>query len=250
MENDDLNSLNIADGDIIHRQKIVQLLNLGIAQQWSFSYVKKIKSRIINNSIVLQSVHAEEGIFSFRAESAESEINPGETLMFRGQSGGLSFVFQSKMAELDGGEEELKSSPRLHFQLPYKIACTQLRKTLRINLDSIMQVPVTLYMVNGAIVEATVMDVSSLGAKFRAEQNLETELRNPEMIDACKIDFSKDFELQAGIQLIGMINDKDAGISFLRCQFIHMNTEDEDRLESFIDQALQQIDNTQSANVE
>ncbi len=113
-----------------------------------------------------------------------------------------------------------------------------------------MRVPVTLYMVNGAIVEGTVMDVSSSGARFRVEQNLEKELRNPELIDACKIDFAKDFELQSGIQLIGMINDKDTDVSFLRCQFIHLKPEDEDRLESFIDEALNLAEEPEAATID
>lgn len=245
MDNDDLSSLNITDGDVIHRQKIVQILKVGIAQQWSFSYVKKIKSRIITNTVRMVSVHPEEGLFSFKIDSGDTQYKPGETLMFRGQSGGLSIVFQASVGEVAG-----EATSNIYYQLPYKIACTQLRKTLRVNLEGIMQVPVTLYMVNGAIVEASVMDISSSGAKFRAEQNLEKELRNPELIDACKIDFSDDFELQCGIQLIGMINDQDTEVSFLRCQFIHLKSADEDKLESFIDDALQKAENVESAIVD
>ena len=176
MENDDLNALNLTDGDIIHRQKIVQLLKMGIAQQWAFSYVKKIKNRVTTNSVRLVSVYPDEGIFSIQNDGLKETIKPGETLMFRGQSGGLSVVFQASMSDVSSGEGG-KSSSNIHFQIPYKIACTQLRKTLRINLESVSEIPVTVYMVNGAIVEGTVMDVSSSGAKFRAEQNLEKEDR-------------------------------------------------------------------------
>ncbi len=117
MKNDDLNSLNLTDGDIIHRQKIIQLLKVGIAQQWSYSFVKKVKSRIITNSIRLLSVHPEEGLFSFTVESGNTEFNPGETLMFRGQSGGLSVVFQSRMTDSSGGADS-KINSNYHFELP------------------------------------------------------------------------------------------------------------------------------------
>ncbi|MDD9891741.1 MAG: hypothetical protein OXU30_15565 [Gammaproteobacteria bacterium] len=248
MENDDLNSLNLSDGDIIHRQQIVQLLKVGIAQQWTFSFVKKVKSRIIAHSIRLKSVHPDEGLFSFISDAGNAKFSPGETLLFRGQSGGLSVVFQSRLADSVG--DDAKTPSISHFELPYKVACTQLRKTLRVNLETIMRVPVTLYMVNGAIVEGAVMHISSSGAKFRVEQNLEKEFRNPGLIDACKIDFSDDFELQSGIQLIGMLNDKDAEVSFLRCQFMQLQTEDEDRLEKFIDEALNLADELQAAITE
>ena len=83
------------------------------------------------------------------------------------------------------------------------------------------------------------MDISTQGAKFRVNENLGNELKNLQIADACKITLDEDFVLQCGIQLIGMINDEGANISFLRSQFVHMKSQDEDRLDNFINAALE-----------
>ena len=232
-----MQELNLTDGDLTHRQEIVQLLKMSIDQQWQFSYVTKIRNRVSTHSLRLVSLNVQDGTFCVESENMDPQNLAGKNIMFRGQSGGVSIVFQSKITEGDAAKGNNSS---LHdFSLPYKVACTQLRKTVRVNLEAEGDVPVILYLTTGAMIDGTVMDISTQGAKFRVNENLGNELKNLQIADACKITLDEDFVLQCGIQLIGMINDEGANISFLRSQFVHMKSQDEDRLDNFINAALE-----------
>lgn len=233
-----MHELNLTDGDLTHRQEIIQLLKMSIEQKWQYSYVTKIRNRVSTHSLRLVSINKQDASFCVESENMDASALAGKSVMFRGQSGGVSIVFQSKIVEET--DPESHQSSLFNFGLPYKIACTQLRKTVRVNLESRGEVPVILYLTNGAMLEGTVMDISTSGAKFRVNQNLGNELRNLQIVDACKITLSDELSLQCGVQLIGMINDEEASITFLRSQFVHMKTTDEDRLDSFINTALEE----------
>jgi len=236
-----METLNISDGDLTHRQEIIQLLRMAIEQQWSMSYVTTVKNRVSTHSLYLVSVNALEGTFSVSGKNLDA-IKPGQTIMFRGQSGGLSVVFQSRKVDPATGEKIQNSDSIFEFDIPYKIACTQLRKTLRVNVDSFYEVPVVLYMVNGAMIDSVLMDISTSGAKFRVYKNLNKELNSMQMVDACKITLPDGVVIQTGVQLIQMINDEQSELSFLRCQFNHMKPEQENKLEKFIEDTLAKVD--------
>ena len=236
-----METLNISDGDLTHRQEIIQLLRMAIEQQWSMSYVTTVKNRVSTHSLYLVSVNALEGTVSVSGKNLDA-IKPGQTIMFRGQSGGLSVVFQSRKVDPATGVKIHNSDSILEFDIPYKIACTQLRKTLRVNVDSFYEVPVVLYMVNGAMIDSVLMDISTSGAKFRVYKNLNKELNSMQMVDACKITLPDGVVIQTGVQLIQMINDEQSELSFLRCQFNHMKPEQENKLEKFIEDTLAKVD--------
>ena len=245
-----MNALNLTDGDITHRKEILQLLEMAIAQKWPFSYVKKTKKRIASLALQIVSVNAQDGTFSVGSEATGAQMSAAGSLTIRAQSGGVSIVFQSRPAEITGDATATKMSSLQHFELPYKVACTQLRKTVRVNLEAMTEVPVILYMVNGALIEGSVMDISTSGAKFRVNQDLGQELKNLQVVDACKISLPNGLAIQTGVQLIGMINDEDSKISFLRCQFVHMRSQDEEKLDNFIHAMLQQIESANDSLAE
>ena len=113
-------------------------------------------------------------------------------LMFRSHSGGVSIIFQGNL-NIPPEEDPLsKTSSPHYFGLPYKIACTQLREVVRVNLEAITAVPVVLYLVGGALIKVAVIDVSTTGAKFKVNQHLGQELRDLQVLDACKISLSND----------------------------------------------------------
>ena len=169
-----METINISDGDITHRQEIIQLLRMAIEQQWSMSYVTTVKNRVSTHSLYLVSFNALDGTVLVSGKNLDA-INPGQTIMFRGQSGALAVVFQSRKVDHETGVKLHDSDSIFEFDIPYKIACTQLRKTLRVNVDSIYEVPAVLYMVNGAMIDSVLMDISTSGAKFRVDENLKKE---------------------------------------------------------------------------
>ena len=186
----------------------------------------------------LVGVKSYEGVFTVGYEPSIFEMEESDTLMFRAQSGGVSIIFQSVL-NLASQEDPLsKTSSVHHFDLPYKIACTQLRKTVRVNLEAISEVPVVLYLVSGALIEGSVIDISTTGSKFKVNQDLGKELRDPQILDACKISLPNDKILQTGAQLIEMVNDAESSTSYLRCQLVHMRTQDEEMLDDLINDML------------
>ena len=237
-----MNALNLTDGDISHRKEIIQLLKMAISQKWAFSYVRTQGKKVSSQALELVGVKADDGSFTVGYEPSIAQLEINGPLMFRGQSGGVSIIFQSLLRESAEEDPAAKSSSLHHFDLPYKVACTQLRKTVRVNLEAITEVPVSLYLVNGALIEGTVIDISTSGAKFKVNQDLGQELRDPEVLDACKVSLPNGEALQSGAQLIGMVNDSDSGTSYLRCQFVHMRTQDEEMLDNFINDMLRQIE--------
>jgi len=237
-----MHAINLTDGDITHRKEVIQLLKMAISQKWAFSYVRTQGKKVRSQALDLVGVKASEGVFTVGYEPNISQMETDDPLMFRAQSGGVSVIFQSVL-NISFEEDSLsKASSLHHFDLPYKVACTQLRKTVRVNLEAVTEVPVVLYLVNGALIEGSVIDISTSGAKFKVNQDLGQELRDPQVLDACKISLPNDETLQTGAHLIGMINDAESGTSYLRCQFVHMRTQDEEMLDGFINGMLQQIE--------
>lgn len=112
--------------------------------------------------------------------------------MFRSHSGSVSIIFQGNL-NIPPEEDPLSKTSSLHyFGLPYKIAYTQLREVVRVNLEAITAVPVVLYLVGGALIKVAVIDVSITEAKFKVNQHLGQELRDLQVLDACKISLSND----------------------------------------------------------
>tara|TARA_R110002073_G_scaffold54271_2_gene139811 strand:+ start:77 stop:817 length:741 start_codon:yes stop_codon:yes gene_type:complete len=237
-----ISALNLTDGDITHRKEVIQLLKMAISQKWQFSYVKAVGKKVSSRPLELLSVNGTDGTFSVARDPEIAEMENQGALMFRGQSGGVSIIFQSPLNEAEENDPLVKGSSIHHFSLPYKIACTQLRKTVRVNLEAMTKVPVVLYLVNGALIEGTVIDISTAGAKFKVNQDLGKELRDPQVLDACKVSLPNDTTLQTGAQLIDMMNDAESETSYLRCQFVHMRPQDEEMLEGFINEMLRQIE--------
>lgn len=237
-----MNAINLTDGDITHRKEIIQLLRMAISQKWAFSYVRTQGKKVSSQEMELVGVKANEGLFTVGYEASISQMEASAPLMFRAQSGGVSIIFQSVL-HISPEEDSLsKTSSHYHFDLPYKIACTQLRKTVRVNLEAITEVPVVLYLVNGALIEGSVIDISTAGAKFKVNQDLGQELKEPQDLDACKVSLPNEETLQTGAHLIGMDNDSESGTCYLRCQFVHMRTQDEEMLDGFINDMLRQIE--------
>lgn len=237
-----MDTINLTNGEFTQRKEVIQLLKMSISQKWLYSYVVTAGKKVTSRSLELVAVNASDGTFSVAHEPGIAQMEANSSLMFRAQSGGVSIIFKSLLHESPEIDPLVKGSSLHHFGLPYKIACTQLRKTIRVNLEAISEVPVVLYLVNGALIEGTVIDISTSGAKFKVNQDLSRELHDPQVLDACKVSLPNDLVLQTGAQLIGMVNDAESGTSYLRCQFVHMRTQDEELLDGFISDMLKQIE--------
>lgn len=225
---------NLVDEDITQRKQIVELLELTISQQWPFSYITTVGKRVSTNPVHGASINADDGVFSVRSESISTQSSSNASTLFRAQSGGLSILFQSRKVEGAEDKSATQSETTHTFELPYKVSCAQLRKAVRANLDALPDVPVILYQTNGALITGTLTDISTTGAKFKISEDIGVIVRNPKLVDACKITFTDDLELQLGIQIVGVIDEAISNVTYLRCEFIKMSNEDEMALDNFI----------------
>ena len=115
-----METLNISDGDLTHRREIIQPLRMAIEQQWSLSYVTAEKNRVSIHSLYLVSVNALDGTVSVSGKNLDA-IKPGQTIMFRGQSGALAVVFQSRKVDPAMGVNSHNSDSILNSTFPIKL---------------------------------------------------------------------------------------------------------------------------------
>ena len=229
-----MTALEIINGDITHRQDIIQVLSMINAQHWDFSYVSKVKNHVRTQPLRLVSIDSQQGSFSVDQEIAPAQSNAKEPILFRACSGGISIVFKSRLADSD-------AAVGTQVELPYKVCSTQLRKDPRVFLEAQSQLPVTLYMADGSLLEGAVTDVSVSGAKFMFERDVTSKFKNFQAIDACKIALSKDTSIQTGLQQMGVSYDQESNVTIIRGQFVKLRSEDEALLEVFIETALVQM---------
>lgn len=234
-----MSALNLSENKITHRQQIVQLLRMAIDQRWRFSYVSVIRNHVESRPIALISVNAGEGTFSVDREIERPEQQSNEPVMFRAQSGGISVIFKSRVSEAT-------DVSKIHqIDLPYEVRCTQLRKSTRIDLDSMsIDVPVVLYLAMGFELEGTLADISMTGAQFKVPGDVTEKFKNLQMLEACKISLPDNFVLRASAQLMGINFYKLDDATILRTQLVDMEAHDEERLEQFIDGALAAADSS------
>ena len=231
----EMTALNLTDGNITHRKEIIQLFQMAIAKEWQTSYLSVKKNHITSHPVKLSSVNAHEGTFRVDGELAESEQKEGKLMMFRAENGGLSVVFKSRMGKPSSDENVIRSRYEHQVDLPYEVRCTQLRKTVRVNLESLPEeVPVALYLSVGERIDGSVIDISTSGARFKVNRDLTEDLKNVQLLDFCRICFPDESFLQAEVQLMGISFDHEYDASILRCQFVDTSSKDEEMLQNFI----------------
>ena len=162
-------------------------------------------------------------------------------MMCSAQGGGLAIAFKSRMAELDS-DASLRNRPmRYKIALPYSVSCIQLRNSVRVDLESLSdEVPALLCLSKGGHIDGKVVDISISGAKIRINRDLAKEFKDYRALEACRINLPNNFVLQTGAQLIGMKFDRETGTSTLGCQFVNMQSEDEELLEQLVTNVLKQ----------
>ena len=223
----------------INRQEIVQVLRLAIDKRWRFSYLSAVGRKVIFHPVSLLTVNAAEGTFSIDREIDSTGRDSNAPVMFRGQRGGLSILFQSRI----GASTKILAADGLHsacdVELPYEVRCTQLRKSVRVDARAWADaVPVTLYLAMGYRLHGMLVDLSVCGAQIRIEGNHSERLKVLQVLEACRMELPDQFVLHAGLQLMGLNYIEQDDASFINCQFDEMSVEDEEKLDTFMVRAL------------
>ena len=231
--------LSLNDRNVTHRQEIVQLLSLAQTHQWDFAQLSIVKNHVTSQPLKLLTIDPEAATFGIDCDI----VNPGkaesEPVLFRIFTGGLSIVFRSRLTgEIVTLDDEKKVKAHL-VQLPYEMRCTQLRRTHRINLDHLPEVPVVLYGSDGTRIRGSVVDVSLSGAKFRLPQDVSGDFTLFSTIETCKIRLPNKAVMRTTANVMGVGYDADSGDSMMRCQFPRLKKKDEIELENLIESCLE-----------
>ena len=223
----------------IHRQEIVQVLRLAIDKRWKFSYLSAVGRKIIFHPVALTNVNVLDGTLSIDRKIDTTGRDSNAPVMFRGQRGGLSILFQSRIHDSAKSDSEIGMHPVCDIELPYEVRCTQLRKSLRVKAQAwAEEVPVTLYLAMGYKLEGKLVDLSVCGAQIRVEGDQTERLRAMQVLESCRMALPDEFVLHAGLQLMGLNYIESEAASFINCQFDEMSAEDESKLDSFMASAL------------
>lgn len=235
-----MTALNLSEERITHRQQIVQLLRMAIDQRWRFSYVTVVRNHVETRPVVPVSVNQTEGTFSVDRAIERSDQDSKDPIMFRAQSGGISVIFKARVAE-----EGQSATNTVQIELPYEVRCTQLRRSTRIDVKSLAgDVPAVLYLAMGFELESQLMDISTTGAQFQVDGDETGRFKNLQMLEACKINLADDFILRTGLQLMAISFNQVEEATILRCQFVDMDAEDEERLDNYINKMLDEADSS------
>lgn len=236
-------TLNLTESNITHRQQVVQLLRMSIDRQWRFSYVTRVKNSVQSSEIALTSVNLQEGVFSVDRPIERTVKNWEEPVLFRGQSGGISVIFQARVDTNERRPWPDKPSQHHRLELPYEIRCTQLRKSVRLNVEGFADaVPVTLYLALGVQMDATLVDISTTGAQFEVEEDQSARFKNLQILEACRISLPAGPVLRTGAQLLGVQSSQNRGVTYLRCQLHELTGAEEEALDQYIMKALEDLD--------
>jgi len=234
-----MTALDFSVEKFIHRLQIIQLLRLAIDKRWRFTYMLVSGKKVSSNPIGLQSVNADEGTFTLDREIPSEDRDVNQPVLFRAQGGGVSILFQSKVAAGEVADDNGILRSARHVDLPYEVRCTQLRNSERVNVESRAdQLAATLHLAMGFKLEGKLVDISVSGAQIRVLGDQSERLKNLEILEACQIALSEDFVLHSSAQLTGMNYSEDEDASLVHCQFDEMAAEDENKLGSFISSAI------------
>ena len=240
-----MSALTLNEGNIFSRKEILELLNMAFLHKWQFSYLSIVKNHVSSKPIQLLSIDPKEGTFGIDAEIMNTVHGEHSSILFRAQSGGLSLVFNASPAETTGNPETNKSLFECQIRIPDEIRVSQLRKAVRLNLESGKTIPVILYSSQGIRVQGTVVDLSRTGAKIKITQEMTDKLNNFEIIDALRIRLPSNDMVQSQAQIMGVVYDHDNDVTVMRCQFTDMKARDAEMLDRMISTTM---DRTETAD--
>lgn len=229
-----MSALTLNEGNVFSTKEIIELLNMALSHKWNFSYLSFVKNHVSSKPIKLLSVDPQEGTFGIDSEIANSGQNEHGSILFRAQSGGLSLVFNALPAESTGNPESNKSLFEWQVNIPDEIRISQLRKSVRVNMESGKTIPVILYSSEGMRVQGTVVDISKTGAKIKISQDMADKLDNFEVVDALRIRLPSNDMVQCQAQIMGVVYDHDSDCTQIRCQFTDMKARDAGLLDRMI----------------
>ena len=175
------------------------------------------------------------------SEVKYSGIQPGEPIIFRAQSGGINIKFQSSIIQVGGNALSMRLFSNCRIEFPESITVNQLRSAVRVNFSNLANVPVTYLKDRGSLLQGTVQDLSTSGAKISFKGNLKYQFKEDQIIADCQMMIPTQAVVKARIKVLGFVYDEKQDVSYIRCQFLEMDQDSALHVKQLIEQSLRDI---------
>ncbi|HAJ77043.1 MAG TPA: hypothetical protein DCM64_11395 [Gammaproteobacteria bacterium] len=135
---------------ITDRQEITDLLLVAQLYRWILSYAPVDSENVVSHTTELVGMDGEANSLTVSSEVKYSGIEPGESIVFRAQSGGINIRFESSIIQVGGNVLTMRLFSDCRIKFPESVTVNQLRGAVRVNFMNLASIPVTYFTEEGS----------------------------------------------------------------------------------------------------
>ncbi len=219
--------------DIQDSEEIAEFMQMAFLQKWQFSCMQMVRNHLCSEEVAVLDVNVFDGNFIVDSEVLTVATQEAKSVTFRAHSGGLSLIFKTRPLKLNLDPSVCECK----FELPESLRFSQLRKAVRINFRNQPGIRANLFAGSGKKFDGQLMDLSTAGAKIQLLGDLCNQLEPGQIIEDCQFLLPSNELLDLRAQIRGMAYDADRGLSIVRCEFLDLNREIIEQLQSLLENA-------------
>jgi len=223
---------------ITDRQEITDLLLVAQLYRWVLSYSPVGSENVVSHTTELVGMDGEANSLTVSSEVKYSGIEPGESILFRAQSGGINIRFESSIIQVGGNVLSMRLFSDCRIEFPESVTVNQLRGAVRVNFMNLANIPVTYFTEAGYQLGGLVEDLSTTGAKISFRGNLKYQFKASQIISDCKMMLPDKSNIDTRIKVLGFVYNQNKDVSYIRCQFLEMSEDSVLLIKELIDRAL------------
>lgn len=225
---------------ITNREEITELLQIASTFVWKFTFSVPDKPASAPFSTEIFHVSPEDGYLT-----VSSDINtlcPGDNaaIHFAVQNAGISLQFDTETLPYPGNPLAYRFASERRIAFPDKLIYKQHRAAIRVNFSDLDTIPITFFTEDGNHLNGTVEDLSATGVKARFSGYLVDQFEEEQLIIDCGLLLPNDTNLTCRVEVLGTSYEFKEDVSFFRCSFIELTSDDEVHIRGLIQDALKQ----------
>lgn len=234
---DQLNYSSEESREITDLDEIKVFLDQALKFDWKFDYLLMSGKKVTSHPAELTSVDEIPNAITVVGDFESLESNDSKEIFFRANSGGLSLVFKSELIDCI----DFFTKKECKFFFPDNLRFAQLRSAVRINFTNLEDIPVSFFPKDEQAFTGKVVDLSETGAKIKFVGNILEHVDVEKVIADCQFLLPDDAKIESRTQVMGSVYDQELDISYIRCKFLKLNSNDELQLRQYIYKALSTI---------
>lgn len=232
-----MDSSNKHNREVRDQADIAEILRVALSHRWNFSYSVTTGRRLSSHTTELVKLNPGDGTITVSSEVKYSGLRPGQTVLFRAQSGGISLEFETRLKSGSGNELADRLFSECLIEYPECVKFAQLRKAVRVDCNSMEDIQVTLFA-HELRLQGKVADISATGTRIRFAGNLSYQFKQSRMVTDCRMKLPDQSILEARLKVLGFVYDRESDASHIRCYFLEILQNNELKLEELINSSL------------